>query len=86
MSKKRLAFVFSGTVFYINVDEQDARKWLNHYLALKRAGQVSPGNMIWGDTWCVCLDKVVAVFITENEAGADEPWRESLRINPDEDE
>jgi hypothetical protein len=104
MSKKRLAFVFTGTVFYVDMDEQDAIKWFNHYLTLKRSedlsGNILKNKMVWGETWCVCLDNVVAVFITEakanaqekmielmqREAGLDEPWRESLKINPDEEE
>jgi hypothetical protein len=98
MVVKRLSVFFEGNSLHIDAEEEELRKVIKLFVAGKQTGQVSSNAIIYGDDYCICLDKVVSmaigsagptpqeeiVRIMKKETEDDEPWKKSLR--PDEED
>jgi hypothetical protein len=100
MAVKRLSVFFEGNSLHIDSEEDDLRKVIKFFVTGKQTGQLGSNSLIYGDNYCICLDKVISmaigsagptpqeeiVRIMKKETEDNEPWKKSLRPDNEEDE
>jgi hypothetical protein len=100
MLSARLTIIFRTNSWSIEGEKSNLVQLLKMYTAAKQTEQLGgpAQQLVWGENFCICMHEVVAMMlgpITSNpqeealklmrkQLGEDEPWRDSLK--PDEDE
>jgi hypothetical protein len=86
MAEKRLQILFQTSSLFLDGEEDELKPIVRAFTIGLQGGMNMP-TIIWSDTYCICLQYVVAMIITDQprkQEEEDEPWKRSLR--PDDNE